>query len=141
MLFWRTMPLKKQSLLTPCRNREYQVILDAKEEDKWLASFQVAKEIFMHHILNEEKELFSILQHTHKEGEADALYEQFENVLERTKELFRGMVADDLILLGHQMAPRALATEWEETTQGLDQRHKTYDMANLQALADIRQTS
>lgn len=115
-----------------CLRRQFQVILDCEDDDKWMANFKVAKEIFTHHINEEEKELFAKLRDEYDEEALEDLYEEFENAEGEAKESTRQMLEEEIVVYADQVVPQILAQDMEEDTMEDDQQEDTQDNDDAQ---------
>lgn len=88
--------------------RLFQVILDSGDEGDWDANFQVVKEVFIHHMHEEEEELFAALRKARDRGALDALYTDFETIEHQAKDAARALLDSGYILNpGHALARQA----------------------------------
>ncbi len=94
--------------------RGMQVVLDTEPEDEnWKARFKVVKEVFNHHIHEEEKELFEKLRGEYEESELEAMYEAFETAEEEAKKEVEMMLEENMILRSEHILPQSYF-EYEE---------------------------
>lgn len=89
--------------------RVMQVVLDTDpEDDHWAARCKVVKEVFAHHIEEEENELFGTLRDELSESEMDKLYKKFEAAEAKAKPDMQKMVKAKMILKPEHVLPLSL---------------------------------
>lgn len=89
--------------------RVMQVVLDTDpEDDHWAARCKVVKEVFAHHIEEEENELFGTLREELSEADMDKLYKKFETAEGKAKPEMQKMVKAKMILKPEHVLPLSL---------------------------------
>ena len=87
--------------------RGMQVVLDTDPEDNnWKARLSVCKEMFSHHIQEEEKQLFEKLRKELTQAKLNKLYDSFASAEEKAKEAAEEMVTQGMILRPEDYLPR-----------------------------------
>ena len=79
--------------------RSIQAVLDTDpDDDYWMPRYKVMKEIFWHHIQEEEGELFEKLRDALSDKQLEKLYEPFESTEEKKKEEMKKKVDSKMVL-------------------------------------------
>ena len=79
--------------------RAIQAVLDTDpDDDYWMPRYKVMKEIFWHHIQEEEGELFEKLRDALSDKQLEKLYEPFESTEEKKKEEMKKKVESKMVL-------------------------------------------
>ena len=85
-----------------------QAVLDTDpDDDYWMPRYKVMKEIFWHHIQEEEGELFEKLRDALSDKELDKLYDPFESTEEKKKEEMKKKVESKMVLKPEKDLPNA----------------------------------
>ena len=76
-----------------------QAVLDTSpDDDYWMPRYKVMKEIFWHHIQEEENELFEKLRDALSDKELDKLYDPFESTEDKKKKEMKKKVDSKMVL-------------------------------------------
>ena len=85
-----------------------QAVLDTNpDEDYWMPRYKVMKEIFWHHIQEEENELFEKLREALSDKELEKLYEPFESTEDEKKKEMKKKVDSKMVLKPEKDLPNA----------------------------------
>ena len=88
--------------------RAIQAVLDTDpDDDYWMPRYKVMKEIFWHHIQEEEGELFEKLRDALSDKQLEKLYEPFESTEEKKKEEMKKKVDSKMVLKPEKDLPDA----------------------------------
>ena len=88
--------------------RAIQAVLDTDpDDDYWMPRYKVMKEIFWHHIQEEEGELFEKLRDALSDKQLEKLYEPFESAEEKKKEEMKKKVESKMVLKPEKDLPNA----------------------------------
>ncbi len=88
--------------------RAIQAVLDNdSDDDYWMPRYKVMKEIFWHHIQEEEGELFEKLRDALSEVQLEKLYKPFESTEEEKKEEMKQKVDSKMVLKPEKDLPNA----------------------------------
>ena len=98
--------------------RAIQAVLDTDpDDDYWMPRYKVMKEIFWHHIQEEEGELFEKLRDALSDKQLDKLYEPFESTEEEKKEEMKKKVDSKMVLKPEKDLPNAGVEDMDEETK------------------------
>ena len=95
-----------------------QAVLDTgPDDDYWMPRYKVMKEIFWHHIQEEESELFEKLREALSGKELDKLYDPFESTEEEKKKDMKEKVDSKMVLKPAKDLPKAHFDMTEEESK------------------------
>lgn len=98
--------------------RAIQAVLDTDpDDDYWMPRYKVMKEIFWHHIQEEEGELFEKLRDALSDKQLEKLYDPFESTEEKKKEEMKKKVESKMVLKPEKDLPNAGVESMDEKSR------------------------